>query len=148
MERLQLDPSALSDPEGAGADELIRLLNRLSAQFQDFIQAETYASHLDMVILDLRECEPARFFANQMRKGDTVLCMLSARDADGHKSKFFFNRDGSMRLVIKESQPGFPRGRGGRMTWARGIQEIYDVFRSSCLSQARLLIKAARKLKP
>lgn len=148
MERLQLDPSALSDPGGAGADELIKLLNRLSSQFQDLIQAETYASHLDIIILDLRKCELAQIFADQMRKGDVVLCMLSARNTEKHKSRFFFNRDGSMRIVIKESRPGFPRGYGGRVTWDRGITEIYGTLRCSCLLQARLLITLAHNLKP
>ncbi|MFA6446809.1 MAG: hypothetical protein WCW31_00965 [Patescibacteria group bacterium] len=148
MKHFQLNPDSLSDPSGAGADELIKLLHQLSSQFASILMdVKAYACHLEPQVIDLRVPETRRLYTDELRQDDLIAYFLVPQDEQNPTSKFFFNRDGTMRIVIREATADHPEGRGGRYTWPRGIEEIYDVLRHSCSQEARRLLKAAKLLK-
>ncbi len=148
MEHFQLNRDSLSDPTGAGADELIKLLHQLSFQFASILMdVKAYACHLEPQVIDLRVPKTRRLYADELRKDDLIAYFLVPQDEQNPTSKFFFNRDGSMRIVIRETTRDRPEGRGSRTTWERGIEEIYNELRFSCRTQAQRLLKAARRLK-
>ncbi len=148
MEHFKLSPDSLSDPTGAGADELRKLLHQLSFQFAGILKdVKAYSRHLEPEVIDLRKPETWKLYVDQLREGDLIAYFLVPQDEQSPTSKFFFNRDGTMRIVIREATAEHPEGRGGRYTWFRGIEEIYDVLRHSCRQEARRLLKASELLK-